>query len=44
LKTLILLHSKNALAEIHHGMPEGVEGLDDSLTNMMTGALMIGEA
>ena len=43
LKTLILLHSKNALAEIHHGMPEGVEGLDDSLTNMMTGALMIGE-
>jgi CBS domain containing-hemolysin-like protein len=39
-----LLHSKNALAEIHHGMPDGVEGLDDSLTNMMTGALMIGEA
>lgn len=44
LKTLILLHSKNALAEIHHGMPEGIEGLDDSLTNMMTGALTIGEA
>jgi hypothetical protein len=36
------LHSKNALAEIQHGMPEGIEGLDEELTNMMTGALSLG--
>jgi hypothetical protein len=30
-----------AEAEIHHEMPEGVEGLDESVTSMMAGALSI---
>jgi hypothetical protein len=42
LKQLILLHSKRALNEVEH-LKDGVEGLDQDLINLMTGAIAINE-
>ena len=40
LKTLILLHSKDALKDVY-ALPKTIEGLDSSLVNMMTGVMSV---
>jgi len=40
LKTLILLHSKDALKDVY-ALPSTIEGLDSSLVNMMTGVMSV---